>query len=145
MQLRHILPEMIYRHLGSVRAYEEVLPEADLLTLHALRIEFKRLRYVVSLFGEVMGSNASAFIEEMKLIQDHLGRLNDMSVAQEHLNDLISDFSRNDDSDVQEALRTYIAALEAQKTALRDGVPAMWQRFNTKKVQRQLAMAVAGL
>ncbi|MBL8134061.1 MAG: CHAD domain-containing protein [Anaerolineae bacterium] len=145
VRLRHILPEMIYRHLGSVRAYEEVLPEADLLTLHALRIEFKRLRYVVSLFGEVLGSNAEGFIEEMKLIQDHLGRLNDMSVAQDHLNDLIGDFSRSDDADVQEALQTYIATLEAQKTALRAGVPAMWQRFNTKKVQRQLALAVAGL
>ncbi|MBK8026624.1 MAG: CHAD domain-containing protein [Chloroflexi bacterium] len=145
IRLRHILPEMIYRHLGSVRAYEDVLPDADLPTLHALRIEFKRLRYVVSLFGDVLGSTTSDFIEEMKLIQDHLGKLNDISVAQEHLTDLMNAFSPGKHDDVLAALQEYVERLEEKKTTLCAGVPAMWQRFNTKKVQRHLAMAIAAL
>ncbi|MDZ4770809.1 MAG: CHAD domain-containing protein [Chloroflexota bacterium] len=144
-KLRHVLPEMIYKHLGSVRAYNDVLDDADMTTLHALRIEFKRLRYVVSLFGDVLGTSAAEFVAELKLIQDHLGRLNDMSIAHERLTELTDEFAGKDDADVRAALGAYIESIAAQEEVLRAGMAAVWNKFNTKRVQRQLAMAVAGL
>jgi CHAD domain-containing protein len=144
-QVRHILPEMIYRHLGSVRAYEDVIAEADMTTLHALRIEFKRLRYVISLFGAVLGSSTDEFVAELKVIQDHLGRLNDMAVASERLHDLRDSFNDEADADARAALDAYIAAIAAEHDSLREGFGPVWRKFNTKKVQRALAMAVAGL
>jgi CHAD domain-containing protein len=46
-QVRHILPIIIYDRLAAVRAYNDVLAEADAPTLHELRIEFKQLRYTL--------------------------------------------------------------------------------------------------
>lgn len=145
MQVRHVLPEMIYRHLGTVRAYDAVIDDADLTTMHALRIEFKRLRYVVSLFGEVLGSSAADFITELKTIQDYLGRLNDLTVARERLTDLMGDLDAEIYADGRAVLQSYVEALEAEQKALREDANRVWDHFNTKKVQRQLALSVAGL
>ncbi|MBC7810108.1 MAG: CHAD domain-containing protein, partial [Burkholderiales bacterium] len=55
-QLRHVLPGMLYECLATVRAYDTVLvDDVPVERLHALRIEFKRLRYAVTLFQEVLG------------------------------------------------------------------------------------------
>lgn len=140
-QLRHILPAMIYEHLSTARAYETVLAAADAETLHALRIEFKRLRYIVSLFEDVLGTQIKDFIEELKIIQDHLGRLNDIDVAQIRLNELMEDL----EGDQISVLWGYIHHLEAEKPDLLAQLPEIWKRFNSKAVQRKLASAVANL
>lgn len=140
-QVRHILPTMIYQHLAAVRAYETLVEEADAPTLHALRIEFKALRYSVALFQDVLGKEAASFIDELKQIQDLLGRLNDIEVAREAFIDLMEDL----DGDQNAALWLYINHLDEDKPGLRAKVPAAWQRFNTKTVQRKLALAIAAL
>lgn len=140
-QVRHVLPTLIYQHLGAVRAYEPVIEHADGLTLHALRIEFKRLRYVIALFSDVLGKDIEGFINELKQIQDHLGRMNDIHVAHEALTDLMEDL----DGDQNAVLWLYLEKLEQEQPALRDKFPAVWQRFNSKTVQRKLASAVAAL
>jgi CHAD domain-containing protein len=140
-QVRHILPTMIYQHLAAVRAYDSLLEDADALTLHALRIEFKGLRYSIDLFEDVLGKEAESFIEELKHIQDLLGRLNDIEVAREAFIDLMEDL----DGDQSAALWLYVNHLDEEKPILRAKVPAAWQRFNTKTVQRKLALAVAAL
>jgi len=145
VQVRHILPTLIYDHLGHVRAYDSVLPDADETTIHALRIEFKRLRYAVSLFSDVMGSTIKTFVEELKEIQDHLGSLNDVSTARIRLNDLIDSLDPEDAAPAIEALRAYMTELEATGEKLRAKVPDIWHRFNSKTVQKHLANAVAAL
>jgi CHAD domain-containing protein len=140
-QVRHILPALIYSHLGTVRAYDPLVDDADANTLHALRIEFKRLRYLLSLFSDVLGGKAKDFIDELKIIQDHLGRMNDLHAAQERLTDLLSDLSL-ESADV---LNRYIQKLSEEQDTLRAQVPDIWRRFNTKTVQRQLASAVGAL
>ena len=140
-QVRHLLPSLIYDHLGTVRAYDQTIEQADALTLHALRIEFKRLRYLVSLFSDVLGSSAKEFITELKAIQDHLGRINDLHVAQDRLCDLIGEL----DEPQAAALNQYIESLRAEEETLHAQVPEVWKRFNTKTVQRQLATAIASL
>ena len=140
-QVRHVLPPMIYEHLASVRAYDTVLAEADVPTMHALRIEFKRLRYVVTLFSGVLGKDIDAFVSELKKIQDLLGEMNDIEVARESLTDLMEDL----DGDQNGVLWLYIDYLANKKPQLDENFPALWQRFNTKTVQRKLASVVAVL
>lgn len=144
-QVRHLLPELIYEHLGAVKAYEDVLPDADNATLHALRIEFKRLRYAVSIFSNVLGKNIGDFISEIKTVQDHLGRLNDLHVAQERLNDIARKLDHDEQAQTLTALQQYIAHLEEEWHSLREGVDEVWRRFNTKAVQRQLSNGIASL
>jgi CHAD domain-containing protein len=140
-QVRHLLPPMIYEHLGAVRAYDAVLAEANALTLHELRIEFKRLRYVVSVFSEVLGSSAGDFTDELKKIQDHLGRIADIRAAKDTLKDAADGL----EPAAQEALQTYLDAQDAEQDKLRESFGDVWRRFNTKTVQRNLGNAVSGL
>ena len=53
--VRQIAPVLIYTRLASVRAFETHLEDAPIERLHMLRIEFKKLRYTVEYFQEVLG------------------------------------------------------------------------------------------
>jgi CHAD domain-containing protein len=142
-QVRHLLPEIVHEHLAQVRAYDTVLEGADFPTLHALRIEFKRLRYLVDFFKVVLGTSITAFITELKAMQDHLGELNDAAVAQGELAALI------DDGKLKKAekaiLRGYMDSLKTEQERLTEGVGEVWSRFNSRTVQRKLSDALLTL
>jgi CHAD domain-containing protein len=140
-QVRHVLPMLIYDRLAAVRAYETVVEEADTPTLHALRIEFKRLRYTLSLFGDVLSPAAREFVGEIKTLQDHLGHLNDASVARTRLDGLADDLDESGEA----AVAAYLGHLEAQEAAVKVHFLEAWARFNTRKVQQKLATAVLSL
>lgn len=139
-QVRHVLPVLISERLAAVRGYEAVLTDesVDMDTLHALRIEFKRLRYMVSLFDEVLGSRVQAFITELKAIQDHLGRLNDIATARHRLDLLVDDLN----SAYSGVLSAYMESLEAEVPDLIGKFPEVWAHFNSRKVQEKLSSAL---
>ncbi|MCC6614196.1 MAG: CHAD domain-containing protein [Anaerolineae bacterium] len=140
-QLRHLLPTQVYEHLGAVRAYDGAIAEGDPETLHALRIEFKRLRYLVHFFSEIMGASVDDFLAELKAIQDHLGAMQDIQVATDRLEDLLPDL----DDDDADSLRTYLDALNTELETLEAKVPQVWKRFNSTPIQRKLASALVAL
>jgi CHAD domain-containing protein len=76
-----LAPLLIYTRLASVRAFNAILPDASIEQLHGLRIEFKKLRYTIEFFREVLGEEARAVIDDLKALQDHLGDLNDAQGA----------------------------------------------------------------
>jgi CHAD domain-containing protein len=137
-QVRHVLPGMIYNHLAAVRAYDTVLPDVPTPTFHSLRIEFKRLRYTVSLFEELLGSQIGDFIDEIKALQDCLGHMNDAATARTHLNGLLADHPI-------EALSLYLTRLEEKDAEMRTEFLDLWSRFNSRKVQEKLSRAVLAL
>jgi CHAD domain-containing protein len=136
-----MLPGIVYGRLAVVRAYDHEVETHTPETLHALRVEFKRLRYAVSSFVDVLGKESDDFLEELKTIQDQLGRLNDLVVAQATLTDMLEDI----DETHAAALQTYIDKLAAEQVDLQNSFADVWKRFNTKTVQRKLALAVAGV
>ncbi|GAB4429591.1 MAG: hypothetical protein Kow00106_24480 [Anaerolineae bacterium] len=150
-QVRFVVPRLIYEHYERVRAYETVLDGASLDTLHALRIDFKRLRYAVEFFAEVLGPEASLVIKEIKIMQDHLGDLNDARVALEMLEGFISEHWRAH-SGIPRFLRediagvlAYAEAKAAEQKRLLETFPQAWANFNRDEVRRSLALAVAAL
>src|SRR5262249_50008344 len=140
-QVRHLLPAMIYDRLAAVRAYEGVIDVAPEPTLHALRIEFKRLRYTVSLFDAVLGSQISEFIDELRTIQDTLGQIHDAATARGRLDALLDD----DNDHHSEALNAYLEHLESEQKALIEQFKGMWDNFNSRKVQQKLSTALLAL
>lgn len=150
-QVRHVAPRLIYTHYEQVRAYEPVLAGAPITTLHALRIDFKRLRYALEFFEEVLGPEAKRVIKEIKRMQDHLGDLNDADVAITQLHAIIDAheatysgtpaFARPDLGGVYD----YAAALAAERQALLESFPEAWAAFLSDDVRRDLALAVAAL
>ncbi len=138
VQVRHILPIIIYHRLAAVRAYESVLAEADASTLHALRIELKQLRYTLSLFSEVLGPQAAEYVEEVKGLQDCLGHMNDAVIARAYLSDFLKDSHLA-------ALNGYLTNLEEKEIALRGQLIELWMQFNTRRIQQKLSYAILAM
>lgn len=144
-QVRHLLPELLYQHLAAVRAYDNAIADADAVTLHALRIEFKRLRYAVTIFNDVLGGGINDFIDELKLIQDHLGKVADIRAAKDRLEKVANDLDKDNQAQTIAALQQYVDHLDEEQKTLKEGFAEVWKHFNTKTVQRQLSNAVASL
>ncbi len=143
-QVRHVAPRLIYARYEKVRAYELVLEEATIEMLHALRIDFKRLRYTLEFFVPVLGPEASSIIEGLEGIQDHLGDLNDADVASQILEGYLQRLS-----DLPEAGRRgmsgYLQRRREECQRLLQTFPAVWERFARPEMRRNLALAVAVL
>ncbi len=150
-QVRHVVPRLIYERYGAVRAYETVLDHASIQTLHALRIDGKRLRYALEFFVEVLGPEARDVIEEVKTLQDHLGDLNDAEVAGNFLREFVSEHEKAQAA-IQlgerrsiERVVQYMAHQFAEKHRLMVSFPEAWDRFNRREVRRALGLAVSAL
>ena len=71
------------RVMRDGRALDAVTPDAE---VHGLRIQCKKLRYVLEFFGSLYpGRELQILIRQLKKLQDILGCFNDLSVQQEML------------------------------------------------------------
>lgn len=152
-QVRHVVPILISEALAQVRAYDPYIPTTDELRaqeesdeetsanlpeisiLHALRIEVKCLRYIVTSFEDVLGKTIADFIAETKVLQEHLGRISDLNMLEElmleHMN-----FKAE-----ESAFDAYLVNLRAERAELVQSFPDVWERFNTRTVQSKLSNA----
>ncbi len=75
--------EEIYQYDGLVA------DPANITELHDMRIAFKRLRYLLEIFGQAFTEDLTPFLEEVKAMQDVLGDIHDCDVQvpmlEEHL------------------------------------------------------------
>jgi triphosphatase len=144
-QVRDTADSRIWAAYERVRAYEAVVAWADISTLHALRIEAKRLRYSLESFREVLGPEAGSLIKRVVALQDHLGELNDAQIAADLARAwLIDQGARIPDRTVQ-AVARYIASREAAVTRLRAGLRSAWEPLAAEDFRRDLAASLAPL
>lgn len=150
-QVRDVVPALIYTRLEAVRAYEALLPAASLAQLHTLRIEFKKLRYTLEYFREVLGPEAKMVIDEIKELQDHLGDLHDADVACQIIGDFLAGWEGQQatlplaERRSAEPMVAYLAFQHAARHRLMATFPQAWEHFNRPEVRRNLALAIAGL
>ncbi len=129
----------IWRHYEILRAHDRGgLPE-DAEELHAMRIDGKRLRYVLEFFAETLGSRADEVIKPLTAFQDHLGVLNDISVARHIL------APHADDPRAGPAVAAYLALCEQQVAQLDADLPARWEKLTGLDYRRDLAACLVGL
>jgi CHAD domain-containing protein len=149
--VREAAPVLIYNRLASVRAFDAVLEQATLDQFHALRIEFKKLRYTLEYFREVLGDDAKAIISEIKGLQDHLGDLNDARVAADILRDFLPRWDTIQavrpvaERRGPEPILDYLASRYAERQRLMLSFRDAWQRFNRPELREKLARAIAVL
>lgn len=141
IQVRHVLPLLLQQHLTRVLAFEPALGDADAETLHALRIECKRLRYAVATFASILGPETGDYIAALKQMQDLLGRLNDIAVAGALLPGLMPGL----DFAACEFLNTCRQALEEEQAQLLENLDGEWQHFVSREVRQQLVLAMLAL
>ncbi len=135
-----VVPRLIYEQYGIVRAYAPLLSTATPDQLHALRIEVKRLRYLIEAFGELLGTRAELPVEACKQLQDFLGELQDTEVAGQLTAHYLPNVQRG-----KRALQRYLSTRHAQGERLRTTLAEQWSAFSAPAVREALALAVAAL
>ncbi len=150
-QVRHHAPVLIYTRLAEVRANEAIVANAAIEQLHILRIAFKKLRYTLEFFQEVLGGQVKPVIQEIKTMQDHLGNLNDANVACTLLREFVETWeARQINLPLQERQNpqpvvTYLAAKHTELHRLIVTFPEAWSRFNRPDLIEKISQAVSVL
>jgi CHAD domain-containing protein len=128
-----------YEH---VRAYETIITWADVPTLHALRIEAKRLRYALEYFAEVMPVGARKLIGTVTEVQDHLGLMHDADVAATVIRAWLNANAPNLPAASRDAVGLYLDSREADVERLRRSFRPLWRRVTGRPFRRSLGVAI---
>jgi CHAD domain-containing protein len=145
--VREVLPGRIWQQYGAIRAFEPAVPCASVTTLHALRIEAKRLRYILEFFSDVLDPCASEAIAALTALQDHLGKLHDADVTMGMLRDLMTNQTADqpEPAALAEAIGGYFNAQGAVLLALRNGFPRPWRRVSGRHFKQLLARSTVAM
>jgi len=123
-----------------------VLEWAPIETVHSLRIEGKRLRYLLEFFAEALGADLSGSIEALVALQDHIGALHDVDVTIGLLRDFLMRASQASvDPAAIEIVGRYLKLQETRLRTLRRTLGRPWKRVADKRLRSTLARAVASL
>ena len=94
----------IYRRI--VKAGNQILENTEDEMLHALRIECKKLRYLMEFFSSMFPrKKINVLIEQLKKLQDNLGDFNDLCVQEEYLLNIAEELPTTD----QQSKKTLVA------------------------------------
>lgn len=118
-----IANQRIYRQVRQVlKSGRVITPESPDEKLHALRIECKKLRYLMELFAGLYEPRAiSGLVKQLRILQDNLGDFNDLSVQEAYLMRTASEMAarRIPTPDTLMAIGALVAALDAERAEVR--------------------------
>lgn len=134
VKTRHHVPIMIYQRLAAVRAFDDLLQSATVNQLHRLRILFKELRYSLQFFAPLLGGEIQTVLVSLKQSQEHLGDLNDTTVALRILDEV---------EGLETSITRYRAYQAKEQERLVGSFLPVWQRFDQPLWRRDLAEAMA--
>lgn len=144
-RIRDRVPSQIWAAYEAVRAFELVLPWADVETLHQLRIASKWLRYDLEFFGETLGPDSARLLERVVALQDFLGCLHDADVASKLARDVLvaraGELSRAE----TEAIGAYLHSRERELARRRRALGPVWRAVAGAPFRRALGRATAAL
>lgn len=137
-QVGHIVPRLIYGRMEAIWAYEPFLADASPEMLHSLRIEFKRLRYLLEFFTDLLGEDSKPVIKVTRKMQNYLGDFNDAAVSLEFMKSLLAQLPE----DERDGITIYMDYRRKEYKKLYKGFDHVWQKFNRAKVKQALGNAV---
>jgi CHAD domain-containing protein len=134
---------LIAKRYKKLMAYGPSLDGVSAETLHALRIDCKRLRYALEFLREVLAPEARTAIRNIKLAQDHLGELNDADVAGKASRILLEKWQRAGNEErypaaARAALREYLAYCDAQVQANAQSFPVIWASLTGSEFRQRM-------
>jgi CHAD domain-containing protein len=136
-----IIPQLILSRFRAVQSDgNDAQEEGTIEQLHALRIDCKALRYALEFFSPVLGWQAGSVIDEVKVLQDHLGDLNDAHIAAELLRSFLPSMLTD-----EEGILAYLDDREAECERLRRTFPGAWAGFSRPELEQSLVAAVSVL
>ena len=120
------------RHRGVVRRGRQITSESSDESLHALRIQCKRLRYLLEFFRPAYGELLEAETRRLKKLQDVLGEFQDACVAGEFLRRYADGLPmRSSNRGQLIALGRLIGAQDRRAARRRADFAHAWERFES--------------
>jgi CHAD domain-containing protein len=133
--------QMIKTSLHEVIEMGNRMVNPTLVELHGLRIAFKKLRYTVEFFIDILVEDGYLLcIELLKRIQDCLGDINDANVAIKYLSDFIDDWPENLGSENREKIIEYKSFRQSELAQLISSFPKLWDEFVAGNFEKQLSV-----
>jgi CHAD domain-containing protein len=123
-------------------AHDPGMRQADLPTLHGIRIEAKRLRYLLEFLGDLLGPERAGLVSKLVALQDHLGALNDAAVTAAAVREVIGGAGFEGTADELVAIAAYLEDREREVQQLRDDVTGPWAGVAGRSFARGLAAAI---
>jgi CHAD domain-containing protein len=111
------------KYLRTVRDGSLILEETKDEMLHLLRIECKKLRYLLEFFSSLFPrKKVTVLIEQLKKLQDNLGDFNDFCVQEEYLLKIAEELPATDQQSKKTlvAIGSLIGTLAREKQAAKD-------------------------
>ncbi len=125
--------QRIYKRYRSiVKTGSKILANTEDELLHALRIECKKLRYLMEFFATLFPrKKINALIAQLKKLQDNLGDFNDLCVQQDYLLDMSAELPA-DEQQIKRALvaiGSLIQTLSHKKQAVKEAFATTFTNF----------------
>jgi CHAD domain-containing protein len=144
LRVRDLAGSRVWAAYERVRAYEPRLVDPEVATLHALRIDGKRLRYAIETFAPLLGKGvASELLPRMTHLQDHLGALNDAQVGASAVTDWLAGDGATVAPPARRAARAYATGQQAEIERLQRTFRRAWRPVAGADFRRRLAGALA--
>jgi CHAD domain-containing protein len=157
-RIKDVLPSILYSSFADIGAYSEWVegPYVSVERLHRLRIAAKGLRYTLEFFEDTLEKEAETMITEFKILQDHLGDIQDNVIAI----DLLGSYLQTGDWDLSERLQysgekkipDFLKGVEAYKTyreeelhTLLDTFLEAWIKIQSEEFRQKIESAIKNL
>jgi CHAD domain-containing protein len=134
---------LVWDSYERLLTYDRVIRWADLATLHQLRIEAKRLRYLLEFLGDILGPERTDLIARLVAVQDHFGLLNDAVVNSMAVRAFLQEPSTQLQPAERTAVTTYLQEREREIGRLRRGAGRPWRPVAGVTFARRLARTIA--
>ncbi|MGD9181422.1 MAG: CHAD domain-containing protein [Desulfobacterales bacterium] len=125
--------QRIYKkYRGVVKTGSSILANIEDKMLHALRIECKKLRYLMEFFASLFPrKKINALIGQLKNLQDNLGDFNDLCIQQEYLLNVVAELpaSQQQVKKTLVAIGSLIEALDHEKHAVKEAFARTFTDF----------------
>ncbi len=129
------------RHDRMIRKGRKIDAGKDTEKLHRLRIDGKKLRYLLEFFRNEFPSGAvDPVIATLKKLQDHLGRFNDVRVQQESIEAMIDRLKATGTAPAAtlETAGSLLERLAEKERKLRDRFADEFARFDSEKTANRI-------
>lgn len=133
--------ELIWKRYRRIRRIAAGLTaETPDEEVHELRIECKKLRYLMEFFGPVFPrGDFQNVLKSLKELQDSLGLFNDYAVQQARLQAFADDIGDAPHKlDIAQSVGALVIVLHQKQLAEREKIVAAFTRFNSDRMQRTI-------
>jgi CHAD domain-containing protein len=111
------------KYRGIVKVGSQILENTEDQKLHALRIECKKLRYLMEFFYSLFPrKKINILIAQLKTLQDNLGDFNDLCVQEKYLLNIVDELpaTHRKSKKTQMAIGSLIGTLDKEKQIIKD-------------------------